>query len=260
MPTLTKTVDYWSHSQLQTFLECPLAYYEIYFRGADRMPPNIYMIYGTAIHHALAINFKAKIDTKKDLDLGNIVTEFNYMFDLQVEENKIPKEEMLDSFKLSAENSLAYYMENIAPSLQPKCVEQKFEIPLKNFPIKILAYIDLITEDGLVVDFKTAGKDWARQYTSFKLENDYQLTLYAAIYRKSFKTKEKGVRFDIFPRNSSQVHVKTAKRTQTQILNLLELITMAERVIQAGVFSPNLFSCSRCPFNKTCKKIPIINK
>lgn len=256
---LSKKIDYWSYSQFQTFLECPIAYYEIYFKGAEKMPPNIYMIYGTAIHHALAVNFKQKLGTGLDLTLENAITEFNYMFDLEVAKNKIPKEEMLGHLKICAENSLAFYLKNIAKDIQPKYVEQKFEVSLKNYPIKLLAYIDLITDDDVIIDFKTAGVSWARQYNKAKLETDTQLTFYTAIFRKVFKTKEKGVRFDIFPRGTGTVFVKEAQRSQKQVLELLKLLGTLEQIIKLGVFIPNLHSCGNCPFRNTCLKLPIIN-
>ncbi len=255
-----KKVKYISASQINMFLTCPIAYYNIYVLGAERMPPNIYMVYGTAIHKALEFNFKQKIKSKKDMPIDSVNGAFLNEF---IKEQKKVKEyvspTVIRSMELSAYDSLKDYMENIAPDIQPLEVEFKFEISLKNFPITILGYIDLLTDDYVVRDYKSAGKDWKRKFSQSKVDKDIQMTMYAAAIRKLFKTKETGLIFDVMPRCETKVFPIKTTRTDEDVLALLQLATSIEQITKLGVFVPAYQNCSQCGFKNTCKKRPIID-
>lgn len=256
--TLPKKVNYISVSQLKQFLFCPVAYFKIYYEGADRMPPNIYMIYGSAIHEALAMNFKEKIRLKKDIPLQEVKNVFrNYMY-LECKKERIGfPQDMIDEGYFSLEN----YMSNVAPTIQPISVEEKFEIKLKNFPFTIMGYIDVITEDGLVIDHKSAGKSWRSTWRQPTVDKDIQLTLYAVAYRKLFKKRESGLCIDVLPRDPKiPYHRIKTHRTDKQVKDLLDLMTNMEKICQLGVFAPCLSNCHKCPFESTCDKATILNK
>jgi len=249
---MKKNCDYISASQIGTFMACPLAYKYIYVDGAQRMPPNVYMSYGTAMHAALAFNYEQKIKSRKDLHVHEVETKFLLVFNQECQENNYSED--LSKFYLPAENTLYYYMKEVAPKIQPTHVEYKFEIKLKHFPITIMGYIDLITEDGDIRDHKTAGKSWKSQYTPSKLRNNIQATMYAAAYRKLFKKPEKGIFFDVLPRHESMMYPKETQRTEAQIMSLLNSAASIESIVKLGVFVPNHNSCSTCPFKDGCNR------
>lgn len=256
-----KIVDYLSASQIGTFLTCPIAYRNFYIAGIPKPPPNIYMAYGTSIHKALEVNFKAKKTSKKDMDVSIVYQSFLTSF--QEEQKKVKGKispTVRRSMELSAYDALKDYMLHVAPTIQPKEIELKFEVKLKNFPVTLMGYIDLITEDGYIIDYKTAGKDWKRKFSQKNVDNNLQLTIYSTIYRKLFKQKEKGLIFDVMPRCETKVFRKKTTRTDSQILTVLKLATNIEKVIELGVFTPNLQSCSQCYFRNKCDKCPIIEQ
>ena len=257
---MKKLVNYISASQISQFLFCPLAYKYSYIDGVQQDPPGIYMIYGTAIHEALAHNFRQKIKSREDLSWEEVFKKYLDVFETESSKINFSDGVLKRSFQLSAERTLDYYLGNVAPTLQPKCVEQKFELKLKHFPITIMGFIDLITEDGLIIDYKTVGKDWKRKYTLYELDKNFQATMYASAFRKMFKSKEKAIRFDILPRYEAEAHLKVTTRTEEQVLNFLKFATDIEKIIELGVFMPNLASCSRCQFKDTCNKRAFIEQ
>jgi putative RecB family exonuclease len=260
---MKKPVNYISASQIGTFLTCPLAYKKNYLEGRKKLPPNIYMSYGTAVHHALAENYKQKIESKKDLSFKEVYELFTAKFDDEVSKYSrtfVCRTGTADTLRLAAGNSLDWYMKNVAPTIQPKLVEHKFEIKLKNFPITIMGYIDLVTDDDIVVDHKTAGKNWRRQYMPSIVDKNIQLTLYAVAFRKLFKRAEKGVRFDVITRDDNKTYPRGSIRTEKQILDLLKMATKIEQIIELGVFIPNFHSCSQCPYKDECDKQIFVEK
>jgi hypothetical protein len=254
---LSKKASYISASQISQFLFCPVAYYKIYYERAEKMPPNIYMIYGSAIHEALAYNFKQKITSRKDLPVKEVLEVFKTCFIKELDKYSIYKNIVIQR---EGYKCLEHYMSNVAPNIQPVMVEEKFEIPLKNFPFTIMGYIDLVDENGFIIDHKSAGKNWRSKWKKPNVDKDMQLTLYAVAYRKLFKKRETGLCIDILPRDKILYHRIKTCRTDEQIMNLLNLMTNMEKICQLGVFAPSLNNCNDCPFAITCKKQMILNK
>jgi len=257
---MKKPNAYLSASQINTFLYCPLSYKYGYLDGGIKEPPNIYMIYGTVMHGVLEYNYSQKMHSKKDCPVEDLIKLFIERFNMSAKGINFQNDTMRRSLQLSAEATLNYYMKNIAPGIQPKFVEYEFKIPLKNFPITIMGYIDLITEDDFIHDYKTVGKDWKRKYSSSNISSDIQTTLYAAAFRKAFKHQEKGVVFDIMPRSEGKVYELLTERTEEQILEVLQMATNIEKIIELGVLIPALSNCPTCPYKNTCNKQIYIDK
>jgi putative RecB family exonuclease len=254
---MKKPVNYTSPSQIGTFLTCPLAYKQLYLDGAERESANIYMDYGTAIHYALARNNYFKKATKGDKSLSEVVSEFKFKFLEETQKNKLEHcvdETVRRSLVLEGENTLENYMKYFAPDIMPLEVEYKFEIALKHFPITIMGFIDLITEDGFIWDYKTVGKSYKTQWNQRTVDSNMQLTCYSAAYRKLMGKEEKGVCIALLPRMTPYFETIDSFRTQDQILQFLNLATDIEKIIELGVFMPFKESCPQCQFKNTCTK------
>lgn len=76
----TKFPRYISATQISHFLDCPLKYKIIYSGEVQRLPPNLYILYGSAIHHALEINYKQKVTSRVDLPLNVAIELFVNFF------------------------------------------------------------------------------------------------------------------------------------------------------------------------------------
>ena len=98
---------------------------------------------------------------------------------------------------------IEYYMKHRAPQIQPAYVEWSFDIPMHSAGINIHGFIDLITEDGMIIDHKNAGTTTRRDRTQNKVDNNFQLTMYSLAFRKTFGKPEKGVGIDVLKRLKS---------------------------------------------------------
>ena len=252
---MKKPPEYVSASQINTFLFCPVAYKLSYIELEEKELPSIYMIFGSAIHEALALNFKQKIKSKKDLEAEEVITKFEEIFNKELKNCFIPKFANANAMRLEGENMLISYMKNIAPLINPLKVEYKFEIALSKYPITILGYIDLITEEGIIKDHKVVGKSTERNWTQNAVDDNLQLTFYAIAYRKLFKKKELYLHIDLLPRNSKSVFKSIeTKRTEEQLTQVLELATKIQKIKELDFYIPNLQRCRECSYNKICKR------
>ncbi|MCK4686568.1 MAG: PD-(D/E)XK nuclease family protein [Candidatus Lokiarchaeota archaeon] len=246
---------YVSASQINTFLFCPISYRLSYIDLEEKELPNIYMVFGSAIHEALALNFKQKIKSKKDLEAEEVITKFEEVFNKELKNCIIPQYANPNAMRLEGENMLISYMIDVASKIDPLEVEYKFEIALSKYPITILGYIDLITKDGIIKDHKVVGKTTEKNWTQNVVDDNLQLTLYAIAYRKLFKKKEKCLHIDLLPRNSkSSFRSVETERTEEQLTQILELATKIQKIKELGIYIPQLQNCRACAYNKICKR------
>ena len=253
---------YISASQIKLYMTCPVQYYHTYI-DIKSVPfqENIYMVYGTAVHFALETYFKTYLKTKTRLTLDEVLKAFNKKFEEEMDRINVDmfsNDTLIKSMYLASETTLNYYINKVAKNITPKASEQVFEIKLKHYPIIIKGYIDLITDEGYIIDFKTVGKTWKKQYNDKSLSENIQGALYAVAYRKMFKEKELGVRFDVMPRNDNRVYLMEATITDEYINYILEYATNMDKLNKQGVFVPNTSKCSQCPFKNICKKQIIV--
>lgn len=251
-----KNKNYISSSQISQWLFCPIGYRKNYCEELiEKQLPNIYMVWGSAFHKALEKNYSQKIKSKKDLDFKEVYKAFEDYFSEGIKNCIIPPFANPETMLLTAENVLVKYMEEIAPSIKPKFVEYNFNLKLKKYPITIFGFIDLITEDNIIKDYKTVGKTTKKNWTQYKADDSIQLTFYAAAFRKTFLKRESGIEVDLIPRESKPEFItRSTKRTDDQIDYVLHLATVIEEMQKKKIFPPNLNSCSKCPFKDTCRR------
>ncbi len=259
----TKTVTHTSATQIGQFYYCPISYYFSYVKGIKpENNSNIYMAHGTAIHAALAFNYKQKITSRKDLPAREIYGYFKDEFTKEIQKGNLYSSYDIintQTFCMLTETVISDYMEKVAPKIMPLEVEFKVEVQLKNYPIKPLVIIDLITEDGMIIDHKTIGKSSISKWSQKNVDNNMQLTLYAAVYRKLFNKAEKGVAIHLIPRSLDFGFKEIrSNRTQESIHQILSIASSIEKIVELGVFMPNLENCGTCPFSSVCPKVPIM--
>ncbi len=245
-----------SASQISSWLFCPISFRLSYYDLKEKQLPNIYMVWGSAMHEALEENFKQKIKTKKDLSLKEVQKVFEESFNCGSKNYlKMPYGNAEpNTLALVAENVLAKYMIEIAPAIQPKYVEHEFRLQLKKYPIIIHGFIDLITEDNKIKDYKTVGKN-NREWTQYKADDSIQLTFYAAAYRKMFLKREVGIEIDLIPRdNKPEFRTLSTSRTDEQVDYVLHLASVIQELKDRKIYHANLINCRNCPYNQICPK------
>ena len=250
-----KDISTISFSQISTYLFCPISYRFSYIDLTEKEKPNIYMVWGSAFHKALEINYKQKIETKKDLEQKQVTQVFLSAFKKDTETCIIPPYADVNTLSMLGENVIAKYMEEVAPDIHPLYSEYHFKLPLKKYPITIHGFIDLITEEGIIVDYKTIGKTTRKNWTQYKVDDSIQLTLYSAAYRKIFLKEEKGLAISLIPReNKPEFKTINTTRTKEQIDYVLHLATVIQDLKNKRIFYPNLNNCQNCAYNKICTR------
>ena len=189
-----------SASSLALFLDCPIAYRTRYIDKTDPFKGNAYTVFGNALHAALEHNYRQKITSRVDLPATELIPVFNKVFDEKLQEINEPITDAVENLKLQGDEMIYEYLKKIAPSIQPSQVEMRFEIDLQSIGVTILGFLDLITEDEIIVDHKTVGTSNWSTWTKCYVDSLVQLTVYSLAYRKLFNKAERGVRIDLLKR------------------------------------------------------------
>lgn len=248
--------DYISASQIEWFLNCPISYKYVYVDGAKRLPPNLYMAVGSAIHEALAFNFKQKIKSRKDLHAQEVIEAFDNFFKVEIAKLSNPSPSTILTLELQGRNLLQGYIDTMAPGLQPIAVEEEFEIQLQSVDIKIKGFIDLVTEDGIIRDHKVCGKSTYNKWSQSYVDDLIQLTFYSLAYRKLFGKNEKALAIDALCRMPDKPMYKSilTQRSDHQIVVIVELLKQMLKMVDKDIWYPNLRHCKECDFRDTCPR------
>jgi len=151
------------------------------------------------------------------------------------------------------------YLEQVAPGIAPAAVERRFEIELPGVEMPLVGVIDLIEQDGTLVDHKTAGKAWSRQKAAQALQPAAymyamrQLTGQAPVFRFDVAVDKLGLKKD--PRVEFQ---RFELRPESLDFDFFEqLVLRAFQQIAIGIFPPNpsgwWCSAANCPVWEHCR-------
>ena len=253
------------------YLGCGEAYRLSYVEG-NRSAPNIAMVKGTSFHRVAEVNNYKKITSKKDMSLDEMLDMASDQIDRAFEKELYLSDEEVSKSKSyllgQAKDSLLGTIPGLhvnSQGIQPLQIEKEYNIEIPGVKRNLKAFIDLITSDGRVIDYKLTSK--AKSKSS--AENDLQLALYALIYK---------VNFGEFPRVQFHNYVfkkdrKTGDNTysfnvlepeqrycEKKVQPLLSTIKAVEDSIQKGVFlpaEPGSWRCSpkMCSFYHKCKYV-----
>ena len=196
-----------SFSQYSTYKSCPHKWYLEYVKGHRDTKPNMYFVFGTAIHESLQYYLQTMFDTsaKKADDLNLNV----FLKEKMVEEySKYKKKhghfatpEQLNEFYSDGVGILDWFKKHKRGRrnyFSPRKHELKgIEVPLITNPIKerpnikYMGYIDLviynkISEEYTIFDIKTSTKGWSKWEKGDKTKHN-QLYLYKQYYSELFK-------------------------------------------------------------------------
>ena len=239
-----------SVTQLKMFLRCPLQYYFRYIKELI-IPPRSEVTLGKSIHRALEENYKQKIETKEDLPIDYLTDLFSDTWESEVKETLFEEDEKPGKIKDEGVNILRIYHKIVSPKIQPVYVEKEFNLFLDaDFTLK--GFIDLVTEEDLIIDHKTTK----RSYSEEQVATDLQLTAYSLAYRMLEGKEERGLRFDVMVRTKEPKiqHIST-KRTQEDINRFLKLVDYVNKAIKTGIFYPREnFMCPKCGYKELCRR------
>lgn len=171
-----------SISQVNQFLQCPRSWLYFYYYGL-KLEKNENLYFGSVIHEGLAALYSGK---------DPIETIVHYIKKGSWEKPRLADE---SAFTDEALRIMAMYMsKGIYLSPKKDWIEKKVVLRLthpttkEEIPIPFTFKIDLITNDGYIVDHKTAGSVPKEQNET----NKYQGIAYQMAYRKLFGKAPRG--------------------------------------------------------------------
>lgn len=247
--TKITVVDHISHSQLGKWQRCPRSWKYHYIDKIEE-PKSANLALGIAYHYALEQNYVHKIQNKEDLPVADCLDAFSDSFSEIAEEvgavdwgDSSPTEVKCTGLEL-----VLLYRTKIAPDIVPMSVEAPLEGNILG--VKFTGRVDLITEDGTVVDHKTAKQS----YNQDKVDHEMQPCAYAfglgrAIefaYHVAVKKK------------ASDTQILYTKRTMEDVAWWLAMVEMDLMQMQSGIAPPRPdgWHCSpkACGYWEKCRQ------
>jgi putative RecB family exonuclease len=245
-----------SVSKIQAYLGCPLKYR---FQYIDRIPRPwrvAVMAFGTSIHAAVEWFHKERLDGRTP-KTEEVIGVFNADWYAQnLEPLVFPAKESQESLKEKGSQMIRLYVEE-SDSKFPREIEQRFELDLSDpetgeaIDVRLRGYIDLVEEDGTLVELKTA----ARSIERGDLDRHLQLSTYALVLF---------LLHDSIPqlRLDQLLKTKTPRLERHQTTRSLEdlgwtarLIERTAQAIADGHFYPNpSWRCTECEYFAHCQK------
>ncbi len=178
-----------SVTQLKMYLRCPLQYYLRYVCGL-KIPPTGDLILGRTVHSTLEENYRQKIQSHQDLPLQQFHDIFSQRWDQEAQLTLFEDGEKPGQLKDEGVRLLDPYHRDVAPGVQPVKVEREFLLDTGATELPLKGYIDLIDDQGAIIDHKTTK----RSFPADAAAKDLQLTAYAFAYRALYGQNENRLR------------------------------------------------------------------
>lgn len=251
-----------SVSQLKTYVGCSAKWYYRYIQGI-KTPKSMSLHFGSCFDEAMNTNYTQKMATRKDLTAAEASDVFSTNWNGEIgnvalDKDDVPSEQYDTGIKCVRE-----YMGTIAPSIQPRAVQKKVKVTIPNFDYDFVGFIDLIDQDDVIIDNKTAANsppmDKATGLHRYSSHDDFlQMIAYATFG----PVANEGI---IPPhcRLDYTVKLKTPKVIQVKVMPtaqdkgfLMDLMGRVADGIKHEVFIPNRNNnlCSRkyCGYYDMC--------
>ncbi len=269
MPTLQQIRDslHISHSQINQYLLCPLKFQYQYVQGIQPEFIPSALIFGTAIHDALATFYMSIQSTHEIPTQEELIDSFQVYWDMKrkrKEEVKFKAKESWDYLlDLGVKMMEAYYQwlkvtgmpgpENII------AVEQPFKASVGE--IDLVGVVDLILKDSQdenlfhLIDHKTA----ARKYDEFRIANDNQMTCYKFLLDSSNYLPEDAaftLNWDVLLKTKEpKIERYSTVRGKQEVSRFLKIARAILHAIDEEVFYPNpSWACGDCGHKGLCEK------
>jgi putative RecB family exonuclease len=244
-----------SLSQIQAYLGCPLKYR---FQYVDKIPkpwrPSA-LAFGSSVHAALEWFHKQRLLGKRP-GLAEALKIFEADWYAQnLEPVMFSERESQDALAEKGRHMLQLYVES-ANGAMPVAVEQPFELELADprtgecLDVHLRGVVDLVEEDGTLVDLKTAG----RTISQGDLDRHLQLSTYALVSFLLFGSVPK-LRLDMLLKTTKpRLERHPTSRTVEELAWTGRLIQQVALAIETEHFFPNpSWRCTECEYFAHCQ-------
>jgi len=237
-----------SPSQVRCFFDCPARWW---FKYGLQLPEqkNSSLALGLAVHQALEVNFREKIDTHEDLETTGVLCVFREAWMEQVPETVFAPDESQGDLRRQGERLVAKYMDEVAPAVEPAAVELDVQGEIAG--VQVRGRVDVLDVEGRLIDFKTASR------RPSCVSPDYAFQL--ATYRQITPGASGEVRIDSLVKTQAVQIVQQAYSVGEQDIRATQILyPMAQKAMRSGMYCPNrqsmLCSQKHCSFWKECEQ------
>jgi len=237
-----------SPSQVRCFFDCPARWW---FKYGLQLPErkNSSLALGLAIHQALEVNFREKIETREDLPTTGVLSVFREAWMEQVPETEFTSDESQGDLRRLGERLVAKYMDEVAPKVEPAAVELDVQGEIAGVAVR--GRVDVLDVEGRLIDFKTSSR------RPSCVSPDYAFQL--ATYRQITPGASGEVRIDSLVKTQTVQIVQQAYTVEEPDIRATQVLyPMAQRAMGSGMYCPNrqslLCSQKHCSFSKHCEE------
>lgn len=243
----TELASVLSPSQVRCFFDCPARWW---FKYGLQLPErkNSSLALGLAVHQALEVNFREKLETQEDLETIGVVIVFREAWMEQVPETVFTPDESQGDLRRMGERLVAKYMDEVAPTVEPVAVELDVQGEIGG--VRVRGRVDVLDVEGRLIDFKTAS----RRPSSVSPDYAFQL----ATYRQITPGSSGAVRIDSLVKTQTVQIVQQAYTVEEPDIRSTQILyPMAQKAMRSGMYCPNrqsMLCCQkRCSFWKHCE-------
>jgi CRISPR/Cas system-associated exonuclease Cas4 (RecB family) len=237
-----------SPSQVRCFFDCPARWW---FKYGLQLPEqkNSSLALGLAVHQALEVNFREKIETREDLETAGVVCVFREAWMEQVPQTVFTSDESQGDLRRMGERLVTKYMDEVAPTVEPAAVELDVRGEISGVAVR--GRVDVLDVEGRLIDFKTAS----RRPSSVSPDYAFQL----ATYQQITPGASGAVRIDSMVKTQSVQIVQQAYTVEEPDIRATQVLyPMAQKAMGSGMYCPNrqsmLCSQKHCSFWKHCEE------
>lgn len=245
-----------SVSQVQSYLFCPLKYR---FQYLDKITPPwrpAALAFGSSVHSAIEWFHRERLAgrTPTPEAVANIFAAD--WFAQNLEPVVFPERESKEILAEKGKELVRLYVEEASTEL-PLLTEDRFEIDLIDpetgevLDIRLRGVIDLVEQDGTLVELKTA----ARTFDTGSLERHLQLSTYALVRFLATGTIPPLRIYALLKTKAPRIERLPATRTVEDLAWTCRLIESVALAIRSGCFFPNpSWKCAECEFFAHCQQ------
>ena len=250
-----------SASSVTTFLRCGRQWFYAYVAGI-KSPPSLKAARGIAVHSAVELNMRQKIESRIDISLAEVVARFSDAYDQEIQDGyQVRAEEDPGAIKDAGVGLVGVYQQQVAPTIQPAIVEHpvRFTINGQDYTGQIdlgqMIPINLHGEPEYAMELRdtktTSRSPDASQYT-------FNMTGYALSSRLDMGQVEAAVVFDYLVATKKPYYqeVRSGPITDEQIRAFSDVVGSVAGAIQGGRYVPNGLTargvCEWCGYRVIC--------
>lgn len=255
-----------SPSSIRTYERCPYMYH-LRYNERVRTPSTAAQLLGRAVHTVIEMFYKEKRDGN-DLDVEAAFDVLDDALDAMLHELDEEGRAETEDLRELGYDLVEYYLDEVAPYIRPHLIEERFSFGVPGVDVPMVGYVDLVDQDGTVIDHKTAASPFPSDY----LAHDIQLLTYSLGYNalRMGARQRPGqlplinllppVRLDVLVKGEEITYQRLDFRyEQEHVERYVERVNAVAAGIRTADFrpfwqvrEPNPDVCRYCDFNSVC--------